>query len=46
MASGDLLKKLFTSYRRGDSKEFYAAAFELISEEEQKNHHVLARDLQ
>jgi len=46
MASGDLLKRLFSSYRRGDSKEFYNAALELIAEEEQRNHHVLARDLQ
>ena len=45
MASGDLLKRLFTSYRRGDSKEFYVAAHELIIEEEQRKHHVLARDL-
>ena len=46
MASGDLLKRLFASYRRGDSKEFFIAAQELITEEEQRNHHVLARDLQ
>jgi SpoVK/Ycf46/Vps4 family AAA+-type ATPase len=46
MASGDLLKKLFASYRRGDSKEFLIAAQEVIAEEEQRNHHVLARDLQ
>ena len=46
MASGDLLKRLFASYRRGDSKEFFIAAQELIAEEEQRNHHVLARDLQ
>lgn len=46
MASGDLLKRLFASYRRGDSKEFNNAALELIAEEEQRNHHVLARDLQ
>jgi SpoVK/Ycf46/Vps4 family AAA+-type ATPase len=46
MASGDLLKRLFASYRRGDSKEFFTAAKELIAEEEQRNHHVLAQDLQ
>ena len=45
MSSGDLLKRLFSSYRRGDSKEFLNAAQELIAEEEQRNHHVLARDL-
>ncbi len=46
MASGNLLKRLFTSYRRGDSKEFFIAAQDLISEEEKRNHHVLAHDLQ
>lgn len=46
MASGDLIKRLFSSYRKGDSKGFYNAAQDLISEEEQRNHHVLARDLQ
>jgi hypothetical protein len=46
MASGDLLKRLFASYRRGDSKEFFIAAQELIAEEEQRKHHVLASDLQ
>lgn len=45
MSSGDLLKRLFSSYRRGDSKDFFNAAQELIAEEEQRNHHVLARDL-
>lgn len=45
MSSGELLKKLFSSYRRGDSKEFIIVAQELIAEEEQRNHHVLARDL-
>lgn len=45
MSSGDLLKRLFSSYRRGDSKEFYIVAQELIAEEEQRNHHVLASDL-
>jgi ATP-dependent 26S proteasome regulatory subunit len=45
MPSGDLLKRLFSSYRRGDSKEFFTAAQELIEEEQQRNHHVLARDL-
>ncbi len=46
MSSGDLLKRLFASYRKGDSKEFMVVAEELISEEEQRKHHVLARDLQ
>jgi SpoVK/Ycf46/Vps4 family AAA+-type ATPase len=46
MASGDLLKRLFASYRRGDSKEFFLVAREVIADEEQRNHHVLAQDLQ
>ncbi len=45
MSSGDLLKRLFSSFRRGDPKEFYVVAQELIEEEEQRNHHVLASDL-
>ena len=46
MTSGDIIKRLFASYKRGDSKEFFIAAHELIAEEEQRNHHVLAKDLQ
>jgi len=46
MASGDLLKKLFKSYKQLDESEFYAAALEVIDEERQKKHNVLARDLQ
>lgn len=46
MTSGDLLKRLFSSYRKGDSTEFLFVAKEMIDEEDQKNHHVLARDLQ
>ncbi len=45
MSSGNLLKQLFASYKRGDTKEFYVIAQEIIAEEEQRNHHVLARDL-
>lgn len=45
MASGDLLKKLFRSFKQLDDEGFYAAALEIINQEKQKNHTVLARDL-
>lgn len=46
MATGDLLKRLFRSYKQLDQEGFYAAAMEIIQEEQQKNHHLLAQDLQ
>jgi SpoVK/Ycf46/Vps4 family AAA+-type ATPase len=46
MASGDSLKKLFKSFKQLDNEGFYSAAFELINQEKQKKHNVLARDLQ
>lgn len=46
MASGDLLKSLFRSFNQGDEESFYFFAQEIIAEEKQKNHNVLARDLQ
>lgn len=46
MASGDLLKKLFKSYKQRDDDGFYSAANQIITEEQQKNHNMLARDLQ
>ena len=46
MASGDLLKKLFQSYKKRDDDSFYSTAARIISEEKRKNHNVLARDLQ
>lgn len=46
MASGDLLKKLFQSYKKRDDDSFYSAAAQIIAEEKRKNHNVLARDLQ
>ena len=46
MTSGDILKRLFASFQRNDSLEFYKTAKDLIAEEEQRNHHVLAHDLQ
>lgn len=45
MASGELLKRLFTSYKHRDDEAFRAAAMQIIAEEQQKNHNVLARDL-
>jgi SpoVK/Ycf46/Vps4 family AAA+-type ATPase len=46
MASGDLLKKLFHSYKKRDDDGFYSTAIQIISEEKRKNHNILARDLQ
>lgn len=46
MPSGDLLKSLFRSFKQGDDEGFYEIAKKIIIEEKQKNHNVLARDLQ
>lgn len=46
MASADLLKKIFKSYKQRDDNAFFAAALEIIAEEKRKNHNILARDLQ
>lgn len=46
MASGDLLKNLFISYKQGNEERFYAIAREIIASELKKKHSVLARDLQ
>lgn len=46
MASGDLLKKLFKSYRQKDDETFRAVAMDIVKAEQSKNHHLLARDLQ
>ncbi|MBA3868771.1 MAG: ATP-binding protein, partial [Anaerolineae bacterium] len=46
MASADLLKSLFSSFKKGDEEQFYVAANLLINEEKEKKHNVLARDLQ
>jgi SpoVK/Ycf46/Vps4 family AAA+-type ATPase len=46
MPSGDTLKKLFKSHKQMDDDGFYSAAMQLINEEKQKKHNVLARDLQ
>lgn len=46
MASGDLLKQLFQSYRRRKDDEFQSAALRIIAEERQKKHHTLATQLE
>lgn len=46
MASANSLKKLFKSYKQLDDDGFYVAAIEIINEEKQKNHNVLAQHLQ
>ena len=46
MARGDTLRKLLTSFSRDDREEFRAAATQLIQEEKQKNHLLLAHDLE
>ena len=43
---GDLIRKLFKSFSENDREEFYAAAQELIQEERNKNHLLLARELE
>jgi len=45
MARGELLKKLFSSYNRGNPDDFHATALEIILEEENKNNRVLANAL-
>lgn len=45
MARGDLLKKLFSSFRQNDKQLFYNIALELIEDERKKNHVILAEDL-
>ncbi|BAT55394.1 AAA ATPase, central region [Nostoc sp. NIES-3756] len=46
MARGEILRKLFRSFSRNEREEFLAAAKELIEEERNKNHLLLARDLE
>lgn len=45
MAKGELLKKLFVSFSKGDAELFQATAMQIISDEEQKNNRVLANAL-
>lgn len=46
MARGEILRKLFKSFSHNEREEFLAAANELIEEERNKNHILLARDLE
>jgi SpoVK/Ycf46/Vps4 family AAA+-type ATPase len=45
MARGELLKKLFLSYSKGDGTGFRDAALEIITDEERRNNRVLANAL-
>ena len=46
MARGETLRKLFKSFSHNEREEFFAAAMEIIEEERNKNHVLLARDLE
>jgi SpoVK/Ycf46/Vps4 family AAA+-type ATPase len=46
MARGNIIRKLFKSFSQNNREEFYAAAMELIQEEKDKNHILLAKDLE
>lgn len=46
MARADLLKRLFVSYQRRDDTAFRVAAEEIVLQEREKNHTVLANELQ
>lgn len=46
MARGEVLRKLLKSFSQNNREEFYAAAKQLIEEEKNKNHLLLARDLE
>ncbi|MCL6494103.1 MAG: ATP-binding protein, partial [Ignavibacterium sp.] len=45
MARGDLLKKLFSSFKHEDKDGFYKTANEIIEDERKKNHGILADEL-
>lgn len=45
MARGDLLKKLFSSFKHEDKEGFYKIANEIIEDERKKNHRILADEL-
>jgi SpoVK/Ycf46/Vps4 family AAA+-type ATPase len=45
MARGDLLVKLFKSFKNGDDHAFLEAASTVIDDEEKKHHNVLANEL-
>ena len=46
MARGETLRKLFKSFSHNEREGFLAAAMEIIEEERNKNHLLLARDLE
>lgn len=46
MVKGDILRKLFKSFSQNNREEFYNVAMEVIQEERDKNHILLARDLE
>jgi len=46
MARGETLRKLFKSFSHNEREGFLAAAMEIIEEERNKNHVLLARDLE
>ena len=46
MARGEILRQLFKSFSQEDREAFYAAATQLIEEEKNKNHLLLAKDLE
>jgi SpoVK/Ycf46/Vps4 family AAA+-type ATPase len=46
MARGETLRKLFKSFSNNEREGFLAAAMEIIEEERNKNHLLLARDLE
>jgi len=45
MTRGDLIRKLFKSYKMHDDEEFEKAALQIIAEEQSKNNHLLAKSL-
>lgn len=46
MAQGDMLRRLFAAYARGDDALFRRVAAEMIAAERHKNHQALAADLE
>ena len=46
MASGKLLRQLFKGIAQGDEESYRAAAEQIIREQREKQHHLLANDLQ
>lgn len=46
MAGGDVLKRLFAAYARGDDATFRQVAADIVAAERQRNHRALAADLE